>query len=83
MIPRRIFGTNVVLGAPQNWNPEKDGPCGSLPARFDADRGTYSTAWEPTPAELALLNAGGSVVLTVVGLHPPVSLHTEALDGEG
>ncbi|HTN63079.1 MAG TPA: hypothetical protein VL147_16275 [Devosia sp.] len=55
----------------------------SLPARFDADRGTYSTAWEPTPAELALLNAGGSVVLTVPGLHPPVSLHAEAFDGEG
>lgn len=31
--------------------------------------------WEPSPSELALLNAGGSVDLWVLGTnHPPVSL---------
>lgn len=33
--------------------------------------------WEPTPDELAELNAGGVVVLTIVGTsHPPVELKT-------
>jgi hypothetical protein len=31
--------------------------------------------WEPTPDELEILNAGGSVELSIVGrAHPPVSL---------
>jgi hypothetical protein len=31
--------------------------------------------WEPTPDELALLNAGGAVELMVIGaVHPPVSI---------
>jgi hypothetical protein len=30
--------------------------------------------WEPTPDELAALNAGGSVELWVMGRQPPVSL---------
>ena len=29
------------------------------------------TAWEPTPEELVLLNAGGSVVVTILGTVPP------------
>ena len=33
------------------------------------------TIWEPTPKELALLNAGGLVLLTVLGNnHPPVKM---------
>ncbi|MBB3937685.1 hypothetical protein [Aureimonas phyllosphaerae] len=33
------------------------------------------TAWEPTPAELARLNAGASVHLRILGTgHPPVML---------
>lgn len=33
--------------------------------------------WEPTPEELAELNAGGCVRLTVVGqVHPPVAVDT-------
>lgn len=37
------------------------------------------SAWEPTPAELELLNKGGSVILTVLaGQMPPVSLSVES-----
>lgn len=33
------------------------------------------TMWEPTPAELAALNAGASVQLCILGnAHPPVSV---------
>lgn len=35
-----------------------------------------TSAWEPTPAELAALNAGGKVYLRVVGTeHPPVMVY--------
>ena len=34
-----------------------------------------TSAWEPTPKELAVLNAGGTIRLTIVGnVHPPVML---------
>ncbi len=32
-----------------------------------------TSLWEPTPAELKMLNAGGSIQLTILGtVHPPV-----------
>jgi hypothetical protein len=36
--------------------------------------GSYVSRWEPTPDELAILNAGGSVELWVRGGQPPVAL---------
>lgn len=36
--------------------------------------GCCVSRWEPTPAELAVLNAGGSVELWVQGGQPPVAL---------
>lgn len=41
-----------------------------------------SSLWEPTPKQLALLNAGGKVRITILGLqHPPVALDVEPVDG--
>lgn len=40
-----------------------------------ADFPSMLTSWSPTPDELARLNAGAPVVLTILGtLHPPVML---------
>lgn len=75
MIPRRIAGATHNLGAPAGWDPARDGHCGVLPVR--AVDGTCLSAWEPTPDELAILNAGGSVILQVVGSQPPVMLWAE------
>lgn len=37
-----------------------------------------TSVWEPTPAELAMLNAGGAVVLRILGRSfPPVMLDTQ------
>jgi hypothetical protein len=37
-----------------------------------------TSVWEPTPAELAMLNAGGAVVLRILGRHfPPVMLSAQ------
>ncbi|MDR7101485.1 hypothetical protein J2X37_000635 [Croceicoccus sp. BE223] len=73
MIPKRHPKTTRYLGAPKGWNAETDGPCGHL--SICDDRGMMLSRWEPTPDELAVLNAGGAVELAVVGhAHPPVSL---------
>lgn len=37
-----------------------------------------TSVWEPTPEELAMLNAGGAVRLTILGSgHPPVMLSAQ------
>lgn len=75
MIPKRIRGATHYLGAPKGWEPDKDGTCGHLAVRVDEN--VWQSAWEPTPRELAMLNAGGSIVLSVVGGQPPVMLTVE------
>lgn len=78
MIAKRISGANLYLGAPKDWDEEKDGSCHGLAVRRVEDN-VFQSAWEPTPAELAALNAGGLVVLSVVGGQPPVMLSVEAV----
>jgi hypothetical protein len=71
---------NDSLGAPPGWDHQAL-PCGALPIRRGIDRGmrTVTSFWQPTPDELALLNAGGVVALTVLGVTmPPVMLGVEA-----
>ena len=77
MIPARIEGCTRTLGAPPDWTPETDGPCCGLPIRDEAAGSLHFmiSCWEPTPAELAALNAGAKVMLRIVGIsHPPVML---------
>ena len=82
MLAKRILGANHYLGAPAGWAPEKDGKCGHLAIRTQGNPrhgdGWCESAWEPTPAELEALNAGGSIILRIVGWQPPVALYVEA-----
>ena len=77
MLVGMIHGATRNLGAPRDWDKAKDGPCGGLPIRDEkttAGQGMTS-AWQPTPDEIARLNAGASIHLTVLGtVHPPVSM---------
>jgi hypothetical protein len=42
-----------------------------------------TSAWEFTPGELALLNAGGKLHLTIVGYaHPPVMLKVHSRESD-
>lgn len=79
MIAKRIVGANNVLGPPKGWDPSRNGPCGHLHVRVSAAGGALrcESAWEPTPEELRILNAGGHVILSVVGGQPPVALYVE------
>jgi hypothetical protein len=70
----RIEGATRVLGEAQGYRalPVRDEvlkyDCGSV---YQVMR----TAWEPTPEELARLNAGAKIELIIVGTgHPPVHL---------
>ena len=76
MIPIRIAGATNKLGEPENWDSTVHGKCNPLVIRR-TDDGVFESAWEPTPVELAALNDGGSVVLSVVGGQPPVKLSVE------
>jgi hypothetical protein len=81
MIPRRIAGATHHLGAPQGWDEAAQGPCGRLHVRV-LPEGICESAWEPTPDELAALNAGASIILGVVGGQPPVMLSVETPPAE-
>ncbi len=76
MIPKRISGATHYLGAPKNWDTEKDGTCHGLAVRLVEDN-VWQSAWEPTPAELEVLNSGALVILNIVGGQPPVSVTVE------
>lgn len=82
MIPRRIANATHNLGAPKDWDQSKQGNCVQLWVRAIPATGFCESAWEPTPDELATLNAGGSVVLRVVGGQPPVALYVEPVAKE-
>jgi hypothetical protein len=84
MIPTRIAGATRYLGAPVGWEPDKDGPCAHLAiqdAQLDGGTNVMVSAWEPTPGELAAMNAGNPVYLQIVGTaHPPVFVWVEAAE---
>ncbi len=42
-----------------------------------------TSLWEPTPKELAMLNAGGAVRLTILGTqHPPILITSQPASSE-
>jgi len=79
MIICRIEGATRTLGKSQGYI--------GLPLRDELINCTVGgeatpsmvTAWEPTPDELARLNAGAKVLLRIIGIaHPPVNLEVGA-----
>lgn len=73
-----IEGATHNPGAPKGWTPA-DGECGGLPIiivpKPDGQHVERCvSAWKPTPAELAMLNDGGFVLLHVWGWQVPVAL---------
>lgn len=74
MKPHHFVGQHRVLEAPKGYDHEAQGECIGLPVRFDG--GCSISVWKPTPEDLVRLNAGGGVVLGVLGGQPPVWLDT-------
>ena len=74
---------NDVLGAPKGWD-QGELPCSALPITRVTYKGCkflqqgVDSYWKPTADELAVLNAGGSIVLSVLGVTmPPVQLSVD------
>jgi hypothetical protein len=73
MTPVAFPRVNCIFGPPRDWVRERDGDCQHLPVAVAGS--LMTSAWRPTPEQLAVLNAGGLVTLTVCGsVHPPVML---------
>lgn len=75
-------GQTRLLGPPPGWDNERDGDCGALPVRIEQNaRGwpaTFTSYWRPSADDLAALNSGAHVRLTIVGhVHPPVAVSVE------
>jgi hypothetical protein len=85
MLPVRIEGCTRVLGAPVGWSLEDSGPCCGLAIRDEVENDLryMTSAWEPTPDDLAVIAAGGRIMLRIVGdAHPPVAMWVDSLPEE-
>jgi len=72
VIPYFTRATTACPNPPADWDPN-EGECSPLPIHRQGQR--MISVWKPSAEELALLNAGGGVELTVLGVqHPVVSL---------
>lgn len=61
------------LGAPKDWDVEKQGECFTLPVQVTED-GRCVSLWTPDAAERALIAEGHPIALSIVGGQPPVML---------
>ena len=80
MRPAAISGATHTFSAPKGWDESVSGPCADLDVRRTDD--ICESAWRPTAEELAALNAGGVVVLSIMGGQPPVMLSVEYTEAE-
>ena len=74
MEPVKFKGANCVYTAPE---------CKDLPACEQKDENygfSVTSCWKPSEEDLAILNAGGCICLTVAGGQPPVSLWTQEVN---
>lgn len=79
MNPIMINGATKIFQAPANWDAEKQGlDCDALAVRVS--HGVHQSAWKPSEEELAVLKAGGHVVISIVGSQPPIALSVASAD---
>ncbi len=80
MQPVHIAGAVASAKPPIDWDSEKNGKCLALPLRHIERDGLsfMESAWMPTPEELAMLNAGSPVILSISApRHPVVALSVQ------
>lgn len=74
MIPLRATGTTRKMAE----NQDEYKTLAIQDVVLDSGHQAMVSKWEPTPAELEMLNRGGAVVLMILGTgHPPVHLSTQ------
>lgn len=74
----RLKNPTRILGAPQNWDHEKSGPCGALPIIDQPDASGLNfmvSFWRPTAEEIEALQRGATIQLHIEGfIHPVVAM---------
>jgi hypothetical protein len=79
MEPVQFKGQTHVLGAPANWNGERDGECFGLPVLVAS--GGFTSVWKPTSDDIIAMSQGESIVLFVHGkVHPVVSMSVQKVE---
>lgn len=72
----KITGRNVIAyGQPVDWDEAKHGPCRTLLVHKIKSDGLdfVSSFWQPSQEELAMLNAGAAVCVSLVTpVQPPI-----------
>lgn len=75
MRPTVTRGARHNYQKPENWDDEKDGPCGDLQVRKElyGSRGIVQcvSTWKPSADELRALLAGGVVELAICAIDQP------------
>lgn len=79
MQPIKPRGSNRTYKKPANWDEAKDGVCGDLHVRIDLFGTTplcqITSSYKPSTAELAQLNAGGVIEVSLLcNVQPPIGL---------
>jgi hypothetical protein len=75
MKPIQTDRTNVLLGAPKDWDAARDGEYIGLPVHLDVENRLFHSFWQPSEQDIADILAGMPVRLTVFGgSHPPVAI---------
>lgn len=69
-----LRGKNVIdYGPPANWDEKKYGPCAHLSVH-KSEIG-LTTFYQPDPDEMAILNTGGAIQLTIMTeVHPVIMM---------
>lgn len=79
MPPVKTDHTNVMLGAPVDWDPSTHGECCGLPVHRDWANNRWLSYWQPTEQDIANILAGVPIRLSVFGSgHPPVAIAVSA-----
>lgn len=79
MRPTQHPSNNRVLGAPSGWD-QQQLPCNAIAITVTEADGlpVVKSYWRLTAQELATLNAGGLIALSLIGsTMPPVALEVE------
>lgn len=80
MRPTQTRDKTITFTPPENWDQDRDGPCGALEVRVQTHGGNeipeLVSTWKPDADELAHLNAGGVIELFIItaGKQPPVGM---------
>jgi hypothetical protein len=70
--------------APNGWDENLDGLCGSLSVRVEevGRRRHYISTWTPSPEEVMALRQGSAIEIRIVDVQPPLAVSVLPISGD-